>query len=283
MKKYLILSLVAALLFSGCLGETVKVGDKISVDYTGTLPDGTVFDTSIETVALENNLFTHDRMYQPLQFTVGKGQVVQGFDEGVVGMRVGETRTLTIPPEKGYGSINPHAIQVIPIVQNISRTRSFSKVLEIPAVQFESVFGLNHTVGEKVQIPQTNIRLTIQRIASNVSMSYDLPMGYTIVQEGAPWNETVTRIDMTNITTTAAVKVNDVIQFEDAPWNTTVMAFNAENITLHHNSIPDTVIESAFGPPIWMSFNETSVILDHNHKLAGKTMLFEVTIKSIDQ
>jgi PBP1b-binding outer membrane lipoprotein LpoB len=59
MKKALILLLAAAILFSGCVGQkTVKTGDKISVDYIGSLPDGKVFDTSIYSVARENNLFT---------------------------------------------------------------------------------------------------------------------------------------------------------------------------------------------------------------------------------
>ncbi|MBK5210866.1 MAG: FKBP-type peptidyl-prolyl cis-trans isomerase [Coriobacteriia bacterium] len=71
-------------------GRKVKNGDKISVIYTGTLTDGTQFDQNTVT-----NLFT---------FTVGHGEVIKGFDEGVVGMKVGGGRKVTIPANMGYGS-----------------------------------------------------------------------------------------------------------------------------------------------------------------------------------
>lgn len=73
-----------------------KVGDVLSMNYTGSLLDGTVFDSNVDPK------FNH---VQPLKFKLGAGQVIQGWDEGLVGMKVGEKRTLTIPPEKGYGSV----------------------------------------------------------------------------------------------------------------------------------------------------------------------------------
>jgi peptidylprolyl isomerase len=66
-----------------------KQGDTIQVHYTGKLEDGTVFDTS------------RDR--HPLQFTIGKGQVIQGVEEAVTGMNVGESKTATLPMDKAYG------------------------------------------------------------------------------------------------------------------------------------------------------------------------------------
>jgi peptidylprolyl isomerase len=71
-------------------GETAKSGDTVSVHYVGTLADGTKFDSS------------RDRG-EPFSFPLGAGQVIQGWDEGVAGMQIGETRKLTIPPELGYG------------------------------------------------------------------------------------------------------------------------------------------------------------------------------------
>ena len=76
-------------------GETAKAGDDVSVHYTGWLfyggERGKKFDSS------------KDRG-QPFQFGLGGGQVIKGWDEGVQGMKVGGSRTLTIPPELGYGS-----------------------------------------------------------------------------------------------------------------------------------------------------------------------------------
>ena len=72
-------------------GAAPKTGDSVSVHYTGTLQDGTVFDTS-----RDDN--------QPFTFTLGLGQVIPGWDQGVAGMKVGERRKLTIPPGLAYGS-----------------------------------------------------------------------------------------------------------------------------------------------------------------------------------
>jgi FKBP-type peptidyl-prolyl cis-trans isomerase len=75
----------------GGSGPAAKAGDRVSVHYTGTLEDGRTFDSS------------RDRG-QPFEFDLGRGQVIRGWDEGVAGMRVGDTRRLVIPSDLGYGS-----------------------------------------------------------------------------------------------------------------------------------------------------------------------------------
>jgi FKBP-type peptidyl-prolyl cis-trans isomerase FkpA len=71
-------------------GASPKAGDTVTVHYTGWLTDGTKFDSSID---------GHD----PFAFVLGAGQVIQGWDEGVATLKVGEKARLTIPPEKAYG------------------------------------------------------------------------------------------------------------------------------------------------------------------------------------
>jgi FKBP-type peptidyl-prolyl cis-trans isomerase len=75
-------------------GAEVKAGDTVSVHYTGTLTNGTKFDSSLD-------------RGEPFEFTVGAQQVIQGWDQGLLGMKVGGKRKLTIPPELAYGATPP--------------------------------------------------------------------------------------------------------------------------------------------------------------------------------
>lgn len=88
----IVLVILGVLLFTPAItgGAVIKPGDKISLDYTGTLTDGTVFDTSVGN--------------QPLEFTAGAGQMITGFDKAVIGMRLGEEKKFTLKPEEAYGS-----------------------------------------------------------------------------------------------------------------------------------------------------------------------------------
>lgn len=79
-------------------GDEAVAGKQVTVHYTGTLTNGTKFDSSLD-------------RGQPFTFTLGAGEVIQGWDEGVAGMKVGGKRKLTIPPDMGYG---PMAIGTIP-------------------------------------------------------------------------------------------------------------------------------------------------------------------------
>ncbi len=74
----------------------VKTGDKVKVHYMGTLEDGTQFDSSVGS--------------DPLEFTIGTGQLIPGFENGVLGMTVGEKRTVTLPPAEAYGEKNEELI-----------------------------------------------------------------------------------------------------------------------------------------------------------------------------
>jgi FKBP-type peptidyl-prolyl cis-trans isomerase len=72
-------------------GDEAVAGKRVSVHYTGTLTDGSKFDSSLD-------------RGRPFEFALGAGQVIKGWDQGVAGMRVGGKRRLTIPAELGYGA-----------------------------------------------------------------------------------------------------------------------------------------------------------------------------------
>ena len=74
-------------------------GDTVRVHYTGTLDDGSEFDSSVGR--------------EPLEFTLGSGQVIPGFDNAVTGMATGDTKTVTMAPDDAYGTSNPDLVQVV--------------------------------------------------------------------------------------------------------------------------------------------------------------------------
>ncbi len=79
----------------------VKKGNRVRVEYTGTLEDGTVFDSS-------------EAHGKPLEFEAGMGLVIKGFDEGVLGMTVGEEKVVVAEPSEAYGDRDPQLVQRVP-------------------------------------------------------------------------------------------------------------------------------------------------------------------------
>jgi peptidylprolyl isomerase len=95
--------LMIGVVMTGCNAATAGNGDTVQVNYTGKLADGTVFDSSIGR--------------EPLEFTLGAGQVIPGFEKAVFDMKVGEKKTVTIPVEEAYGPVRDE------LVAEISRER----------------------------------------------------------------------------------------------------------------------------------------------------------------
>lgn len=81
--------------------QVVATGDTVKVYYTGKLTNGTVFDSNVG--------------QEPLNFTVGAGEVIPGFENAVIGMKINETKNVTIPVNEAYGPVNPDLIVKVPL------------------------------------------------------------------------------------------------------------------------------------------------------------------------
>ncbi|HEY3422506.1 MAG TPA: peptidylprolyl isomerase [Methanocellaceae archaeon] len=119
-KKYFIpvvLLVLAVALVAGCTGSenTVKNGDNVTIDYTGTYDNGTIFDTSNATIAQAAGIYEPDFTYGPISFISGDGEVFETIDNGTIGMKIGETKNITLTPEQAYGEYNASLIQAIPL------------------------------------------------------------------------------------------------------------------------------------------------------------------------
>ncbi|NVJ86648.1 MAG: FKBP-type peptidyl-prolyl cis-trans isomerase [Algoriphagus sp.] len=85
-------------------GQLPAPGDTVRVNYTGKLLSERVFDTSIESVARANNIFSENRNYIPIRFILGRGQLIEGFEAAIAIMEAGDKATVIMPSLYGYGN-----------------------------------------------------------------------------------------------------------------------------------------------------------------------------------
>ena len=114
----------------------ISNGDTVTIEYTGRLDDGTVFDTSLESVATEEGLADDqpDREYQPLTVEIGAGRIIEGLEAGLIGMEAGDEDSVTVEPEQAYGE------------------RTDDRVVDYEAAEFrEMLGGRDPEVGLEIQ------------------------------------------------------------------------------------------------------------------------------------
>lgn len=94
--------------------DTVEQGTLLYVDYVGrTKEDGVIFDLTIEEIAKEEGLYKEDGTYEPMLVCIGWNWLLAALEEELVGMKVGETKTIEVPPEKGAGPRDPKKVKLI--------------------------------------------------------------------------------------------------------------------------------------------------------------------------
>lgn len=142
---------------------SVKDGDTIKVEYTGTLEDGTVFDSS-------------EKQGKLLEFKVGDGKIIKGFDDAVKGMEKDEEKEFSLKPEEAYGEKNPNAVQKVPkdkFPQDKEVQKGMMVIMgtpegqQVPAVVLEVddnevTLDLNHPLAGKT----LNFKIKVKEIAS---------------------------------------------------------------------------------------------------------------------
>lgn len=128
--------------------EVVEAGDYVEVEYTGTLNDGTVFDSNVGG--------------DPLGFTAGTGQMIKGFDDAVIGMKVGEEKEIHLEPEEAYGQPDPELIMEFSL-DNVPEGTQIGDVLFTPSGAQGMVINLiNETAIVDFNFPLAGIPLNFK-------------------------------------------------------------------------------------------------------------------------
>lgn len=256
-------------------GEKIASGDKVSVLYAGRLPNGKLFDTNIESVAKKEGF--NRTVFPALEFVVGSGQMIQGFDEAVVGMRKGETKKITIPPEKAYGLPDPTRVISSPRETKFNRTESIPLVNQVPAEQFIQFFGPRQN-GEEFIDPNTKFTYRVLNTTNGiVSFKIVLEQGKTYRFPGAAWNTTVLRIEGDKAMVRNSPGETDI----QTEFGVTTLRYEIDHIILKVNPTVGTKINSLFGTVTITAVDEKNFTVDLNHELAGKTLTFDIEIVNV--
>lgn len=142
----------------------IEKGDFVVFNYIGRFENGEIFDTTYEDIAREAGIYIEDRGYGPLGANVGVGELIPGMDEALIGMEVGEKKTITIPPEKGYGMPRDDLI------------------IDVPKSEFEKA-GIEPIEGAYIMTDSGIAKITTIE-GENVTLDFNHPLaGKTLIFE----------------------------------------------------------------------------------------------------
>ncbi|MFW6458835.1 MAG: FKBP-type peptidyl-prolyl cis-trans isomerase [Halodesulfurarchaeum sp.] len=146
----------------------IESGDSVTIEYTGTLADGTVFDTSRRSVGDEAGLTESDpdREYEPLTATVGTGEFIEGIDEALRGLEKGDSTKVEIPPEKGYGEWTEDHVRTYEIGELGPMKES------IPDAG--ATVQIGDSVGEILAVDEEVVRIDFNHRLAGESLTFDI-------------------------------------------------------------------------------------------------------------
>lgn len=225
--------------------EKVEKGDTVIVDYVGYLADGKVFDTSIESIGSSAGLDKEG--YEPLKFVLNGQEVISGFEEEVLGMKVGDKKKFTLSADRAYGELKDQ------LVREFLRDLSIAKYSDLALGIYNDYFGKDPVVGEEFNAPTV------------------------------PWKLVIISMNEENVTVDSLVDVGDRFTLDGTTWETVVVEVTNDTITLRQYPNVGNYIPTPENPKfaVVTSVSETTFFADANHPLAGKVLTYEVEVKDI--
>jgi FKBP-type peptidyl-prolyl cis-trans isomerase 2 len=253
--------------------RVAKEGDTVAVNYVGKLEDGTIFDTSVKSIAETTPKFNPNRDYSPLLFTVGAGQMIKGFDQGVLGMKVGEKKTLRIPPEEAYGTGGTEEV-----VPRKALDDKFSET--VPREKYQDVF--------EVTVPESTFK----------DQGNEVPkVGETITAGGV--SAKVTKVEGGNVTLDVENRQNPFygkklavgLEGDFEGNKVKITKLDTKNVTVEVTNLQNPFYGKKLAVGLEVpaggerfaikKIDEDTVTLERSHELSGKTLVFEVELMEI--
>lgn len=248
----------------------VEQDDKVEVDYIGRFVDLSVFDTSIYSVAIDNVSYPKSpafnmrepSAYVPLKVKVGtapEGEyttVIEGFREALIGMKVGDTRTAVIPPEKGYGFKDPALIVEKSLVESIPMFYRWNES------KFIEYFGKSPDIGLVVKDPKWGWNVTVFSHDGNYVFFHFTPrVGEIVTPFG--WEIKVVGVDSTANNGTGEIKIQHLIKPSQ------VNRLHAKDFQGRDFYL------------IGLNTEKGTFTIDYNEQVKGNTLIFTITVLNI--
>jgi FKBP-type peptidyl-prolyl cis-trans isomerase 2 len=235
-------------------------GDTVYIDYVGYFEtDNLVFDTSIQSVAQDNATypkafsFSWRTSYSNLQFTIGDGSVIKGFDQGVRGMAVGQSTVVDVPQELGYGAADPSKIFTFPLVQTFPVHQTMNESA------FSAYYGQGAVSNTNVSDPiwGWSVQVSILNGFVNVTNS---PYPSEVLHPYDQWSAVVLSVDDSANNGTGLITIQN---------------------RLDAGMVDKIGGKSPAGDTFYLSAVDVSgetYTLDYNKQVVGRTLVFQVTL-----
>lgn len=314
MKKYLFTIFIMALLLlsAGCaIEKKVEKGDTVKVDYIGKLQDGTVFDTSLIQEAQNAGIYNEQRIYEPITVNVGDGSTIPGFENGLIGMKEGQTKEIAIPPAEAYGESDPNYIISLPrVLEEIPKIQELTRFEEIPSTfqatitAFVNRYQKQPTVGMVIELTDWPGQV-VEVTSTDVVIQHKPEIGKTITNDATTF--TVTNVANDKITLRYDPKIGDLLPVEygdlkvlevnestmkveavpqrqiETPYGIANVIDSGDKYVLKLNpKVGDTIVLQNQAGEVTQVTND-NMIVDFNHPLAGETLYFTVTTLTIEK
>ena len=275
----LITSTVGAyvVLIAGSPDKGVEAGDVVKVHYTGTFADGRVFDTSLWEVAndsdSEKSLFFslrgNETKYVPLEFKVGGYTMITGFDQGVRGMKVGETKQFNVSVAQGYGPMDTKLMKTMHLVETLPLNTEMNKAT------FKATFGQDPASMMEVYHSRLGIEayvLSYDQVSDKAMVSYGRnavgdTFGAYDYKSAYGWTVEVTNITSSSITVKHQLTVED--DFRVRGYDN-VGVVDSRTKRLINDFYVDSVDEET-----------GTFVMNYNPEITGRVLTFTVTLVSV--
>lgn len=285
----------------GAPEKTVDSGEKAQVDYVGRFVNGTVFATSHKDIDQspipKAGFYQGGGPYQPLNVTVGpQPQFIKGFNDGLIGLGVGDDATFLVPPSQGYGNETTvgSTKRNLTINRTITQQRTFN--LSRPALERQGLINKTHEQGETITVgqgPSSQVYKITFLNETKVELTLQVEEGETTTHyQQWPNSSVVKKVNETHVKyyVTPTTDLCEKFTWHDY-WPNASMVINATetNLTIQHT--PE--VGSTYTPPSrfpGQSSSKRTVIevaeekiyyrRDNPHPLAGTTLVFDVSVLS---